>query len=153
MVDRSLNLWSESAKGKLVVVRMDKSTAVSYAKFGAGRSSALTVLTRGTKDLEIALSCTVVAIHIAEMCNTVADALSRFELGQGGRDPCPERQLREKFRKWVRTGCGHKGNNAWRRIRATMRGAVSSDPLPTASSKGSFQLACSGRSYLVKWWD
>ena len=59
----------------LVLVRMDNSTAVSYANYSAWRSLALTRLARGIKDLENGLLCTVVALHIAARHNTVADAL------------------------------------------------------------------------------
>ena len=52
--DCALNVWSVLARDKLGLARMGKSTAASYAKYGAARSSELSMLVRRRRDLEIA---------------------------------------------------------------------------------------------------
>ena len=107
---------------KLVLVRMDNTTAASYANFGAGRVSGLTALARKIKDREVSLGRTVVALHIAGKDNSVADALSRLSIRARGLDPYPERALRWRYRKEVEARCGSvgwdmlasdDGHNAW----------------------------------------
>ena len=108
--------------GKLVLARMDNCAAAAYANYGAGRVSTLTALARKIKEREVAMGCTVVALHIAGTDNAVSDALSRFSIRVRGPDPYPERELRWRFRHEVERRCGpaevgmlasDDGRNAW----------------------------------------
>ena len=61
------------------------------------------------------IPCTVVALHVSGVENTVADASSRFVLRTENRDPCPGRQLREKFRNMVVNKCVGLRGDPWTR--------------------------------------
>ena len=87
VLNKVLAAWGQYVAQKLVLVRMDNSAAASYANYGAGRASTLTTLARKIKGREVALGCTVVALHIAGKDNSVADALSRFSIRVRGLDP------------------------------------------------------------------
>ena len=78
-----------AAAGKLVLARMDNGTAASYANYGAGRVAQPTVLARKMKEREVALGCTLAALHISGKDNLVADALSRFSIRARGLGPYP----------------------------------------------------------------
>ena len=84
MADWSPSHWSELAKGKLALVRVGTFTAASYINYGAARSAPLARPARGIEEIEIVLTRTVAALHIARRCNSVADASSRFELSRKG---------------------------------------------------------------------
>ena len=94
VLNKALGPWGQRVRGKLVLVRMDNTAAASYANYGAGRAPTLTSLARKIKGREVALGCTVVALHIAGRDNAVADALSRFSIRARGLDPYPDRDLR-----------------------------------------------------------
>ena len=122
VLNKVLEAWGGHLAQKLVLVRMDNTTAVSYANYGAGRVSNLTLLARKIKEREVSLGRTIAALHIAGKDNSVADALSRFSIRARGLDPYPERALRWKFRKEVEARCGpvdadmlasDDGHNAW----------------------------------------
>ena len=89
-----LEAWGQYAAQELVLVRTDNSTAASYANHGAGRAATLTALARKIKDREVALGCTIVALHISGKDNSVADALPRFSIEVRGLDPYSGRALR-----------------------------------------------------------
>ena len=86
----ALETWGKHLAADLVLVRMDKSTAVSNAYPGAGRVPNLTQLARSTKELEVSSRCTVVAGRN----NSIADAPSRFAIRVCGLGPYSERELR-----------------------------------------------------------
>ena len=65
VLNKALEAWRQHVAQKLVLVRMDNTTAVSYANYGAGRVSALTALARKIKDREVVLGRAVAARHIA----------------------------------------------------------------------------------------
>ena len=92
----SSRLWRQGSHGKLVLARMDNSTAVAVATCGAGRVPHLAQLSRSIKELEVSLSCTLVALHIAGRRDTVSGALSRFTIRARGLDPYPRSELRPK---------------------------------------------------------
>ena len=122
VLSKAIETWHQHVAQKLVLVRMDNSTAVSYANYGAGRVGTLTALARRIKDQEVTLGCTIVALHIAGGDNSIADALSRFSIRVRGLDPFPECALRWRFRKKVALRCraadtdimaSDDGRNAW----------------------------------------
>ena len=102
----ALESWGGRLAGKLVLARMDSSTAVAYANYGAGRVARLTLLARSIKELEVPLGCTAVALHIAGRRNAAAEALSRFTIRARGLDPYPRGGPRPKFRQEVIERCG-----------------------------------------------
>ena len=118
----------EPVRGKLVLARSDSSTAEAFAHHRAGLSSALSRLTRGVKEREIALSCTAAALHIAgrdaegRRDTLKATGEFRFTLMAMGGEPYPRRELRSRFRVPVEARSGHMdvditahnhGPNAW----------------------------------------
>ena len=120
--NRVLDTWCAMLAGKLVLARMDNSTAVAYANPGAGCASQLTVVARKIKEREVAMGCSVAALHIAGRGNSVADFLSRFSIRVRGMRPYPERELRWRFRIEVGRLCGpvdvdvlasDGGRNSW----------------------------------------
>ena len=139
VLSKALETWYRHVAQKLVLARMDNSTAVSYANYGAGRIATLTALARRIKDQEVSLGCTIVALHIAGSDNTVADALSRFSIRVRGLDPFPERALRWRFRKEVALRCGEvdidmmasdDGHNAWVAAFRSPSNSALEGPLP-----------------------
>ena len=139
VLNKALETWHRQVAQKLILVRMDNSTAVSYANYGAGRVGTLTALARRIKDQEAILGCTVVALHIAGSDNAVADALSRFSIRVRGLDPFPERALRWRFRKEVALRCGRMdvdmmasddGHNAWVPVYRSPSNSALEGPLP-----------------------
>ena len=102
----ALESWGDLPSGKLVLVRMDDSTAVAYANYGAGRVAHLALLARSFKELEAPRGCAVVARHIPGWRNAVADALSRFTVRARGLGPFPHRELRPRYRQEVVECCG-----------------------------------------------
>ena len=139
VLNRSLETWCQQVAQKLVLVRMDNTTAVSYANYGAGRVSTLTQLARRIKDREVILGCTVAALHIAGSDNSLADALSRFSIKVRGLDPYPERALRWRYRKEVALRCGNvdadmmasdDGHNAWVPVYRSPSNSALEGPLP-----------------------
>ena len=122
VLNRALEPWRPPLAGKLFLARMDTSAAASYANYGAGRVAQLTVLARKIEERDVAFGRTLAALHIAGKDNSVAGALSRFSIRARGLDPCPERELRWRFRKEVQRHCGavdvvmlasDDGHNAW----------------------------------------
>ena len=99
----------EFIAGKLALVRMGDDTAVACANYGSRKVPRLTHLARRMKALEVGLSCTVAALHIAGKDNAVADALPRFSFRVRGLGPYPERELRRKFRKEINARRGKIG--------------------------------------------
>ena len=71
--------WAR-VENRSVLGRMESSATVTYADSGAGRSPALTLLARGTKDFEIRCSRTLMALRLTGGCDAVADAPPRFVL-------------------------------------------------------------------------
>ena len=78
VLESASELRGEYLAGKLVLVRMDDSAAVSYANYGAGKVPRLTRLARSIHELVVPLCCAAVALHIACNRNSIADALPRF---------------------------------------------------------------------------
>ena len=118
---------------------MDNSTAATYAKYGAGRIPHLAQLSRSIKELEVSLSCTLVALHITGRRNAVSGALSRFTIRARGRDPYPRRELRPKYRREVVERRGpincdmlarDDGSNAWGPSYRSPANAAFEGPLP-----------------------
>ena len=102
----SMERRGPQVSGKLVLARMDNSTAALRANYGAGGSPQLTMLARGKKELEVSLWRTSVALHIVGGHNSAADALSRFTIWVHGRDHFSDRERRAKFRRDVEDRCG-----------------------------------------------
>ena len=92
VLNSSLESWGPQMSGKLALPRVDNTTPVSYANYGAGRVPQLAMLARRVKELEV-------TSRIAARCNAVADAVSRFSARAQGQVPFPSRGLRAAFRK------------------------------------------------------
>ena len=103
---KTLQTWRELLAGDLVVARMNNSTAIAYADYGAGRVPRLTMLGREVEEREVAIGCAVAALHISVGGSMVADTPSRFSVQVRGLGPYPERELRKKFRSVVQGRCG-----------------------------------------------
>ena len=122
VLNRALETWRPLLAGKLALARMDNGAAASYANYGAGRVSQLTVLAREIKEREVARGRTLVALRIAGKDNSAADASSRFSIRARGLGPYPDRELRWRFRQVSQRCCGavdvdmlasDDGRNAW----------------------------------------
>ena len=103
---KTLQTWRELLAGDLVVARMNNSTAIAYADYGAGRVPRLTMLGREVEEREVAIGCAVAALHISVGGSMVADTPSRFSVQVRGLGPYPERELRKKFRSEAQCRCG-----------------------------------------------
>ena len=75
VLKKSMEMRGPQMWGRLVLARMDNSTAASHAHHGAGRSPQLAMLACG---MLVSLRCPVAARHIAGRGNSVAGALPRF---------------------------------------------------------------------------
>ena len=73
--------------------------AGSRAKYSVAHLSESTVVARGIKGLEVAVPHTPAALHFVGERDIAADAVSRFGMRAGARDPYPVRQLSERFGK------------------------------------------------------
>ena len=86
-LEESLQVRGDLVRGKLVLLRLDNATAVAYANRAAGWLAALT----------------------RRRDNSVAAALSMFPLRATGGDPCPDRDLRDRFGTHVESQRGDMG--------------------------------------------
>ena len=91
---------------KLALLRMDTSAVASYANYGAGRVPHLTMLAREVEERKVAIGRAAAAPRISGKDDAVTDALSRFSIRVLGLDPCPQRELRKKYRSEVQGRCG-----------------------------------------------
>ena len=118
---RAISCWKEELRGKLILLKMDNQVAVSYVNYGAGRCKELTRVSERLTLLAIEESITVVAIWIAGEENTIADALSRYQMEMNWKQKPDERTLNIRARKVVRgiignidvdMMCDAEGNNS-----------------------------------------
>ena len=98
--------WRELLAGELVLARMNNSAAVAYANYGAGRVLHLAMLAGEVKEREVAIGCTVVALHMSGGDTKVPAKLSRVSVQVRGLGPRPDRELRKKFRSEAQGRCG-----------------------------------------------
>ena len=96
-----------AVRGKLIQWRAWATDPAAYANYGAGRSPQLTQVARRGEDLEASRGSTLVAPHIAVEGVPIAGALPRLTIEASGGDPCPDRELRGRFRANVEDGCGN----------------------------------------------
>ena len=97
VLTRCLAEWGSLVEERLILVRMDNTTAISYANYGSGRVPSLTALAREIKSCERMHRCHIIALHVPGAENNIADALSRYRIEMCRLDRFPERSIRPEF--------------------------------------------------------
>ena len=93
----ALDHFATKVQNKLLVIRMDNSSAIHYVNPGVGRIDELASLAKTIRLQELALGVESVAIHVPGKQNVTADALSRLQTHIKLRDTCPDKTLRRKL--------------------------------------------------------